>query len=444
MRAAGSMRWPPLISRLVLDFSGLHRIFPIARARIAMRVGTPLCTSSRMRACATVGDFAGQFQPANDRPGMHHDGIFLRHLQPCRIHLVARNILRQIDLQPGQPLLLHAQQHDHIGPAQRVFNVARHAHAGSKRDRNVGHQFRRAAQNNLHAKFAEQMARRARHAAVKNVADNRDLQPFESFFVAQNRVSIEQRLRGMFVQSISGIDDRHIDVLRHHVRRARVGMPNDDDIGADRAHRVSRIEQRFALLNARTDGLDENGVRAQRFGGDLKRTSGARRSLVEKKQHPLALEQGTRLVRIHAPGKLQNSQDLGRFQMLNTEQGTARCIHNRLNCRLLFFHQQNFLRVIHFAKFHLDNLIFRGLHRPPNESSLDRQLAMPAIDQYAQLQALRTARPKQGVHGGARGAPGIKHVVDQHHRLAFDREFPARFSARRAWNRAWKDRRDTK
>jgi len=27
-----------------------HRIFPIARARIAMRMGTPLCTSSRMRA----------------------------------------------------------------------------------------------------------------------------------------------------------------------------------------------------------------------------------------------------------------------------------------------------------------------------------------------------------------------------------------------------------
>ena len=33
------------------SFFRTHRIFPIARARIAMRVGTPLCTSSRMRAC---------------------------------------------------------------------------------------------------------------------------------------------------------------------------------------------------------------------------------------------------------------------------------------------------------------------------------------------------------------------------------------------------------
>ncbi len=48
----------------------------------------------------------------------------------AEIHLVARDIFRQIDLQPGKALGLHAQQHDHIGSAQRIFDVTGHAHAG--------------------------------------------------------------------------------------------------------------------------------------------------------------------------------------------------------------------------------------------------------------------------------------------------------------------------
>jgi hypothetical protein len=168
---------------------------------------------------------------------------------------------------------------------------------------------------------------------VKDVADNRDLQAFESFLVAQNRVSVKQRLGGMFVQSISGVDHGHVDMLRHHERRAGVGVADDDDVGAYRAHRVSGVEQRFAFLNTRTGGLDEDGVSAQCLGRDFKRASGAGGGLVKNEKHPLALEQGPRLVRIHAPGKLQQFQDLGCFQVLDTEQGTARWIHSCLTVR---------------------------------------------------------------------------------------------------------------
>src|SRR5580704_1167205 len=73
------------------------------------------------------------------------------------------------------------------------------------------------------------------------------------------------------------------------------------------AHRVTGVQQRFALLNARTHGLDEHGVSAHQLRRDFKRAARAGRSFVEKKQDPLPLEQGTRLVRIHAPGKLQKS-----------------------------------------------------------------------------------------------------------------------------------------
>ena len=114
------------------------------------------------------------------------------------------------------------------------------------------------------------------------------------------------------------------------MRRAGVGMADDDDVGAHRAHRVSGIEQRFAFLNARTDRLNQDGMRAHRLGRDFKRTACAGGRFVKKKKHPLALEQGPRLVRIHAPGKLQESQDLGCFQVFDAEQGAACWIHKDL------------------------------------------------------------------------------------------------------------------
>ena len=131
--------------------------------------------------------------------------------------------------------------------------------------------------------LAEQMAGGPRHAAMKNVADNRDLQAFQRFLVAEDRVRIEQRLRWMLVQSISGIDNGHVDMLRHHMRRARVRMANDDDIGADSANRISGIEQRFPFLNTRTHRLNEHGMRAQRLGCDFKGTPSTGRRLVKQK-----------------------------------------------------------------------------------------------------------------------------------------------------------------
>src|SRR5438445_9590971 len=104
------------------------------------------------------------------------------------------------------------------------------------------------------------MARRPRYTTVKNIADNRNLQTFEGFLVAQNRVSIEPRLRGMLVQAISSVNHGHVDMLGHDVGGSGIGVADDNDVSADGAHRVSRVQQRFAFLNTGTGGLDEDGV----------------------------------------------------------------------------------------------------------------------------------------------------------------------------------------
>jgi hypothetical protein len=154
------MRWPPLISQSGNRRTGsillraCHLIFSHCPRQNRHARGHAVAHFLQDAGLGAVGDFAGQFQAANDRAGMHHDGILLRHLQPRRVHLVARDVFRKVDLQPGKALGLHAQQHDHVGAAQGVLNVAGYAHAGGERRRNLGRQFRRTAKNNLHAEFA--------------------------------------------------------------------------------------------------------------------------------------------------------------------------------------------------------------------------------------------------------------------------------------------------
>ena len=156
---------------------------------------------------------------------MHHDGVALRQLQPRRRHLIARNVVLQLNLQTSQALALHPQQHDHVGSTQGFFDVPRQPESRHKRRCHVRHQLGRTAQGHLHAHPGQQVARTPRHPAVKDVANDRGLQPLQRFLVLQDRYRVEQRLRRMLVHSISGIHDGNVEMLRHEMRRAGRGMP---------------------------------------------------------------------------------------------------------------------------------------------------------------------------------------------------------------------------
>src|ERR1035438_3190539 len=130
MRAAGSMRWPRLISRLfrflsgvVISFWSSSKSSNGARQNRHAR-GDAVMHFFQDAGLRSVGDFAGQFQASDNRTGVHDDGIFLRHLQTGRVHLIASDVSREVDLHTGQALGLDAQQQDHIGSAQGVFDVA--------------------------------------------------------------------------------------------------------------------------------------------------------------------------------------------------------------------------------------------------------------------------------------------------------------------------------
>ena len=110
---------------------------------------------------------------------MHDDGIMLSQLQPRRRHLIVRDVIHQANLLAGEAFLLQAQQHAHIRPAQRFFNMACDAKTRRKSGRDLGHELGRTAERNLHSELRQQVAGGARHAAVEDITNDRDLQALE-------------------------------------------------------------------------------------------------------------------------------------------------------------------------------------------------------------------------------------------------------------------------
>src|SRR5438067_30812 len=88
-----------------------------------------------------------------------------------------------------------------------------------------------------------------------------------------------------------------------------------------------------------------------------------------------------------------------------------------------FFDQQYLLAGIGLLQFDLNDLVVSCLHRAADKRSFDRQLAMPAIDQDAQLHTPRTPMVKQRVERRPRRPAGVEHVVHQDHVLVIHVEF---------------------
>src|SRR4029077_1297659 len=55
----------------------------------------------------TIRHFCGQFQPPDNRPGVHDDRVALGQLQSRRRHLIARNVILQANLLSGQSFFLN-------------------------------------------------------------------------------------------------------------------------------------------------------------------------------------------------------------------------------------------------------------------------------------------------------------------------------------------------
>ena len=111
---------------------------------------------------------------------------------------------------------------------------------------------------------------RARDARVQDVADDRDVQPFEPAELLLDRVEVEQRLRRMLVLAVAGVDDVRVGHARDELRRTDLRMPDDDHVGVVRAERERGVLQRLALVDRRAGRLDVSVSAESRFAASSK------------------------------------------------------------------------------------------------------------------------------------------------------------------------------
>ena len=147
------------------------------------------------------------------------------------------------------------------------------------------HQCARPDQRDARAEFEQRENVRARHAAEKNVAEDRDVQAGNLAAAFANGESIEQRLRRMFVRAVAGVDDARSQTFREKMRRAGGAVAQDNEIGvsASRIFAVSLSVSPFVRLEVLAEMLitsalkrvaaSSNEVRVRVLGSTKKLTS---------------------------------------------------------------------------------------------------------------------------------------------------------------------------
>ena len=102
----------------------------------------------------------------------------------------------------------------------------------------------------------ERLHQRARDARVEDVADDRDVEPFEPAELLPQRVEVEQRLRRMLVLPVAGVDDVRVGDPRDELRRPDLRVPDHDHVGVVGAEGERRVLERLALVHRRAHRLD--------------------------------------------------------------------------------------------------------------------------------------------------------------------------------------------
>jgi hypothetical protein len=86
------------------------------------------------------------------------------------------------------------------------------------------------------------------------------------------------------------------------------------------------------------------------------------------------------------------------------------------------WHEQNLVDLVDLDELHLDALVAGGREVLADVVGADRQLAMAAIDQDGELDAVGPPVVEERLDRRADRAAGVEHVVDEHDRLPLERK----------------------
>ncbi len=98
--------------------------------------------------------------------------------------------------------------------------------------------------------------------------------------------------------------------------------------------------------------------------------------------------------------------------------------------------EQDCVDLVHLDELHLDALVAGGGQVLADVVGADRQLAVAAVDEHGELDALGPAVVEERLDRGADRAAGVEDVVDEHDGPAVEREVERRRADERLRARA--------
>ena len=231
-----------------------------------------------------VGDLGRDLDAAVHRTGVHDDGVVGQQRHPAGVQPVPAAVFaHRREVRGIHPLGLHPEHHHDVGLGQRrrevVADLARPGRYGDRQQRG------RRDERDVGAERAQQQHVGPGHPAVQDVADDRDAQAVQAAEPAPHGEGVEQRLRGVLVRAVAGIDHAAAHPAGQPVRGARRLVPDHDRVCAHRLQRQRRVLEALALGDARALGGEVDDVGGQPLGGGLERDPRPGRVLVEQVDH---------------------------------------------------------------------------------------------------------------------------------------------------------------
>ena len=117
---------------------------------------------------------------------------------------------------------------------------------------------------------------------MQDVAADRDDQPLDAALVAADGERVEQRLGGMLMRAVAGIDHGAVDFPGQELDRAGGVVTHHDDVGVHGVERHRGVDQRLALAHRGGADRHVHDVGAEPLAGELERRLGAGRDLEEQ------------------------------------------------------------------------------------------------------------------------------------------------------------------
>ena len=221
---------------------------------------------------------------------MHHQGVGLQSLgtrlgEPVAGGVLAHGREQRLLL----ALELHAQEHHDVDLGDHVVEIVAHPHRPAFE--RLGQQRGRRDQRDLGAEQVQRLDVAAGDPGVAHVADDGDAQPGQLPVAAQGE-HVEQRLGGMRVAAVAGVDHRRVDPVDDAVGRTGRGVAHDDGVDAHGRDGLHGVAQALALLHRRLRHAEGHDVAGQALGRGLEAEAGAGGVLVEERGDDLAPEGG--------------------------------------------------------------------------------------------------------------------------------------------------------